>query len=84
MWPTPGQNVLSPPTIPHSDPLDCLTSSHLEQTIENMMTPGQIDEVTKDDAQGVRQDREGGGSVMSQGTLRSVQFEKWPGKNGSG
>ena len=48
--------------------------------------------MTKDDAQGVRQDREGGGSVMShydtvtlsQETLRSVQFGKWPGKNGSG
>ena len=67
--------------------IDCLHNNqpHIWHTVK-------IDEVTKDDAQGVRQDREGGGSVMShcdtvtlsQETLRSVQFGKWPGKNGSG
>ena len=48
-----------------------------------MMIPGQIDEVTKDDAEGVRQNREGGGG-SNKGALKRVQFGKWSGKNGPG
>ena len=46
-----------------------------------MMIPGQIDEVTKDDAEGVRQNREGGGESteggLEKGAIWEMVRKKW-------